>query len=88
MFILLCKKALKLFIKIRNSIQWRGDYKARELRFVRNDCWIDKSMTQSNATMATLPQKIMLIMNAVATITTLDELRNTQKKVNCGKNRA
>ena len=49
--------------------------------------WI-KSMTQSNATMATLPQKIMLIMNAVATITTLDELRNTQKKVNCGKNRA
>ena len=27
-------------------------------------------------------------MNAVATITTLDELRNTQKKVNCGKNRA
>ena len=42
MFILLCKKALKLFIKIRNSIQWRGDYKAREVRFVRNDCWIDK----------------------------------------------
>ena len=41
-----------------------------------------KSNLHSNATMENFPQKIMLIMNAVATITTLDELKNTQKKVN------